>query len=404
MKFARYCFSIVLLLSATLMISCQKDDHDSDADTLQKPVLTFSGLDLTKAQMEMTVDVNNFGFNLFGKLSDGKDVFISPFSVSLALSMLTTGAAGNTEAELLKALGFEGRTTEELDAFYSLLIDRFKSADPSVETIAANSVWPDKNLQVKEKFIDDCLKYFSSEVNTVDYNDPSLLTKINDWCKSNTNGKITNMLNKAPDGPMTLINAIYFKAKWAFTFYNAKKGKDRMQAKIRTLYYEDDNMAMVGLPYGNGSFEMDVIVPGRKSSIETIGQTLDATAWNKILANSKTADVTVSMPEFELSWGSKSIKKELRKMGIEEAFGLADFSRMSPQPLFVDDVFHKTYVKVNKEGTEAAAVTVVEMKYTTAASPSTVEIPEVTLTVGDEFIFLIRDRVTGAILFIGQRN
>ncbi len=407
---------------AAILTGCGKnldDNNKSGKDNevkLEPPV----DIQLTKSEVEMASDVNQFGFRLFSDIQSqslDKDMMMSPLSISLALSMAATGSDGATSEEMTQVLGFEGRSVEEMDQFYFKMLEGLAKADKSVTFEVANSIWTARGLKVLDSFISDCGKWFSSEIYPdIDFGASSTPGRINKWCSDKTHGKIDKVVDSPdPNVMMMLINALYFNGKWGITFpdvakrtFHGAKGDvkmDFMQGKASLPYCKDSKtFEAVSLPYGNGAFRMAVIKPLNGC---TVGEALNGLAsdWTSYSRSLKfgSGDVQFRMPEFKVEY-FKDITGDLQNMGMVDAFSdCADFSRMTgpDQSLKISRVSHKTFIDVNHLGTEAAAVTVVEMKFTTAM-PQVNPIRE--FYVDDPFAYVIYEQSTGAVLFIGTKN
>ncbi len=359
-------------------------------------------LSQTKSESEMTSGINQFAFDLYREVSGGEDVFISPFSMSLALSMLTTGAGGNTEAQLLKALGFEGKTTEELDTYYSKVMKNMASNDPKTTLSIANAIWADKNITLKEQFTSDCEKYFDSVAQSVDFSDPSTIKILNDWVSDNTGGKIDKMFEEMPSGVAAILaNALYFKASWPFKF---TRSGDRMLAKLLTTSFSSEKFKGVSIPYGNGAFSMRIILPEKGVSLNEVADDLCTGVLYNGNTNYAISEVSLNMPAFSFSY-SECLNDALMNLGIVDAFGNADFSKMSNAPLCVGKVLHKTFVDVNEKGTEAASTTIIEMIYTSPGPGHVPTVPkQLDFNVNRDFIFQIVDASSGVTVFMGHHK
>lgn len=379
----------LMLLAIICLVSCQKTGiHRNDVQELSfsRP----STLKLTKGQTEMTKGINDFTYKIFKETLTDKDIFISPFSISIALSMLTTGADGDTEQQLLSALGFEGKTTEDLDEYYSAVIKNMTSSDPETTLNIANAIWSRKDISLQSQYVSDCKKYFDSVAESVDFTDPSTLQKINDWTKEKTNGKIEKLIEALSSRTSAILtNALYFKATWALKFWRSGK---RMVAKAKTAYFEGDGYTAVLLPYGNGTFAMRIIQPDKDKQPEDVISRLDELSE----MSGETAIVSLNIPVFSFSY-ENHLNDALKNLGIKDAFleEKADFSKMSFDKLYLGDVLHKTFIDVNENGTEAAAATAVSM-FGNAVPPREVE-----FKVERDFIFEIIDRSSGITIFIG---
>lgn len=409
-----------LVFGVCLMaVSCEKIEPGSS----KFKYMGGSPIVLTKAQQEMTAGINDFAFNLNRELYNADtQPFVSPFSISLALAMTTTGAAGQTESELRSALGFGDVSVDEMNGYYGLLSQKLCSLDPKVTLEIANAIWAKAPLVVKEKFKSDCKEYFNSEFTSAKF-DKSTLDAINKWCSDHTHGKISTILTELPDTTvMVLVNALYFYSEWAFKFSNAGKhtfngfgSTDKlgmMKTDIITPYYSNDLFSCVELPYGGGVFVMDVILPEKsgEAAFEDLVRTLTAEKWAELTQEGSVAEVDVTMPEFSLSYNSE-LTEVLQKLGIRTAFtseaefpGMFEGSDIKP---CIGKVIHKTFIDVNKKGTEAAAVTEVTMDLTSAGPSAETKpniIPKVTFKADRPFLFIIRERSSGVIVFIGQKT
>lgn len=393
MKRIAGCFLVALL--TLLNTGCEKTVlKDLEVQDLTKICPSPSRFENTKSWSEMTHGINNFAYDLFGKVYGESDIFISPFSVSLALSMVTTGASSNTEAQLLKSLGFEGKTTQELDAYYSEVLKNMLTIDPTSTISIANAIWSDRNLAMKPDFVNECSKYFDSAAESVDFSNPTTLDILNGWVSDHTAGKIDRMFDELPDGASAVLaNALYFQATWPFEF---TRSGNRMLAKVRTSYFYGDGYSGIELPYGNGSFAMRVILPSKGVPVKDVAGKLK-NGYDGI----EEAVVSLSMPVFSFSYGI-GLVDALKSLGVVDAFSsAADFSKMSDQPLMIGDVLHKTFVKVDEKGTEAAALTAVKM----FTSSGRIFIPRnIDFKVDRDFLFEIVDRSSNLTVFIGQHK
>jgi len=361
------------------------------------------------------VDANaRFAFNIFkGLASEDKDqnIFISPFSILLALAMTYNGAVGDTSLAMADAMEFSGMDLQELNRGFSDLMVSILNGDSNVEISIANSIWQRMDFDAKETFIDINKKYYSSEVKKLDFSDPGAVDTINSWISDATREKITKMLAEIPaDVVMYLINAIYFKGDWTYPFeenatydddfYLAGGGTKKvpmMNIHENFDYAKGDDYAVVRLPYGQEKFAMYIVLPDKGVSIDSIIRNMDEEKWNRIAGSLSDNDVILSMPKYKMEYGVKLLNDVLTDMGMGIAFGPgADFSNIS-KDIFISRVMHKAVIEVNERGSEAAAVTVVEMAESAMPVEEVVE-----FTVNRPFIFTISDDRTGAILFMGK--
>ena len=358
-----------------------------------------------------------FGFNLFNdirKTEQNRNIFISPFSVSVALAMTLNGASGETEQAMTNTLQLQGLDSEPINTGYAGLRHALQTSDPKVTLAIANSLWARQDVPFKQDFLQRNTQFFGAEVSTLDFTDPNTLTTINQWVNTNTNGKITKILDEINrDAVLFLINAIYFKGSWQTefdpsrtrdgTFHLATGDEKQVSMMTRTgdySYYEnhEEKFQAISLPYGEGRMSMYIFLPYRESDLNTFLDVLNIENWENWVSQFHEQEVFLSMPKFKLEY-EKTLNNPLVSLGMGIAFapGLADFSRMADlevlgKNLYIGEVLHKAVVEVNEEGTEAAAVTSVGIRATSVPPAFIVDRP---------FFFAIRDNETKTVLFMG---
>lgn len=358
---------------------------------------------------------NKFTFSLFERLNDaqrGANVFVSPLSASMALGMTMNGADGATFNQMRDALGFGATSQAEINQGYKELIALLRSLDRSVDFRLANSIWYRRSFPFHQTFLDATKAWFDAEVQGLDFANPASLGTINGWVDRSTSGKITKVIEQiSNDNVMFLINAIYFKGSWRDQFdpaetrdaaFHAADGRQQpvklMHRHARMSYVETPEFQAVDLPYGRDAFAMTVLLPKPGTTVDRLAGSLTTDSWSALVGRLHSADVDLHLPRLKLSY-ERTLNDDLQALGIRDAFvpDGANFTRMSPEGLhlFIDYVKQKTYVDVNEEGTEAAAVTVVAISVTSA--PQTV-----VMRVDRPYVFAIRERLSGTILFIGK--
>ena len=358
-----------------------------------------------------------FGFDLFNdirKIEQDKNIFISPLSISIALAMTLNGASGETEHAMTNTLHLQGLDSESINAGYAGLRHALQVADPKVTLAIANALWARQNVPFKQDFLQRNTQFFGAEVSTLDFTDPNTLPTINQWVNTNTNGKITKILDEINlDTVLFLINAIYFKGTWQTefdpsrtrdgTFYLATGDEKQIPMMTRTGDYPylenyEAKFQAISLPYGDGRMSMYIFLPYRESDINTFLEGLNTENWERWVSQFREQEVFLSMPKFKLEY-EKTLNNPLQSLGMGIAFapGAADFSRMADlealgKNLYIGEVLHKAVVEVNEEGTEAAAVTSVGIRATSAPPAFMANRP---------FFFAIRDNETKTVLFMG---
>jgi len=361
---------------------------------------------------------NTFGFGLLNKINDESEasdnIVISPLSASMALGMTMNGAAGDTRTAMENTLGFKDMTADDINESYKNLIGALTTVDPQVTIEIPNSIWYSHVFSVLQEFVNVNINYFNAEVNPLDFSDPASVDVINNWVAESTHDKIKTILDQIDEGArMFLINAVYFNGTWKFefdeqytepeTFYLADgttKQVDMMKQEATLSYFSNEVFEAVDLFYGTGNFSMVVMLPKADYTTEDIISEMNNENWNNWMNGFSEAHIQLSMPKFKLEY-EKRLNDALIGMGMAPAFDpyAADFSKINPdEPLFIGFVKQKTFIDVNEEGTEAAAVTIVGMFTTSTPAP---ELPYF-FTVNKPFVFAIKERDTGAILFLGK--
>lgn len=368
---------------------------------------------LSVAEERVLGAANRFTFSLFHRLNEaqrGSNVFASPLSASMALGMTMNGAAGSTFDEMRSALALGSAAQEEINAGYEGLIDLLRGLDRAVEFRIANSIWHEQSFPFHESFFEAVRGPFDAEVRGLDFASQSAVTTINAWVNSQTNGRIPTILEAiAPDARMYLINAIYFKGSWRHRFDPAKteagefttlsgstQSARLMNSQHTMRYAETAELQVADLAYGGDAFAMTVILPKAGTDVEAVAASLDGQRWDALIGQLREREVNLYLPKLRLAY-ERTLNDDLQALGMRQAFAAADFTRMSPRgkDLFISQVKHKSYVDVDEEGTEAAAVTSVEISVT-----SVPVIP--TMRVDRPYLFAIRERLSGTILFIGK--
>lgn len=375
--------------------------------------------ELTSVEKTLVEADNSFGLKVFQAINQdekNKNVFISPLSISMALGMTLNGANGATKEAMQHALELAGLSDQQINENYQSLIDLLVGLDPKVKFQIANSIWYRNDFAFKESFININKQYFYTKVAGLDFSNPQSANIINGWVDENTNGKIKKIVDQIEAHiVMFLINAIYFKGTWTYEFdksqtqddlFNLPDGSQKtvpMMTQSRELpYYENDQFQAVDLPYGDGLFSMTIILPAPDINAEDFLSALSAENWNQWTGSFSKRNGVLYFPRFKLEY-EKLLNDALKSLGMAIAFdqNQADFTRMFDKVgglnLFIDKVKHKSFVEVNEEGTEAAAVTSVEIGLTSVGPGS----PFV-MRVDRPFIFAIRESHSGTILFVGK--
>ncbi len=355
-----------------------------------------------------------FGFKLFSEIlkqDRNKNVFVSPSSVAIALAMTYNGASGETQKAMAKALELNGMSLQALNQANANLKELLQNPDPKVQLAIANSLWARQDVSFKPDFMQRNQMFYRAEIANLNFSDPKAKSIINGWVKDNTRGKIEEIIDSIdPRDVLFLINAIYFKGDWTKPFdkkltaekpfYRAdgnSKPHPLMSQRGEFRYFETDRFQAVSLPYGEGRrMSMDILLPKKPYSMTNFYQDLTAENWQQWVTRFRSRAGTVQIPRFKLEYDIK-LKRALSALGMAVAFGSrSDFSGISSTPTRIDEVKHKTFVEVNEEGTEAAAVTSIGIRATSAI----VDEP-FSMVVDRPFFCAIRDNRSGTVLFMG---
>ncbi|OFX60850.1 MAG: hypothetical protein A2066_20325 [Bacteroidetes bacterium GWB2_41_8] len=357
---------------------------------------------------------NQFGFELFQKieasLDEPKNTMISPMSVSLALAMVYNGAEGNTKKQMEEMLHKAGLTPDDINQSYKDLVAGLASHDPRVELSISNAIYYRNNFPVKTDFITTNQNYYNAEVSGLDFTKTTqTLNTVNGWVKNNTKGKIDKIIEEVkPSDIMYLLNAIYFNGEWKYQFDKketknlsfTKEDKTTVQVPTMTIensfnYYNQQNFQLLEMPYGSGKYSMLIFLPASgKNTGDVISMmtTENVTDWISKLTEHKKK---IYLPKFEFKFDN-SLVDELKALGMTDAFGNANFSGIADAAdLVISEVMHKSYIKVDERGTEAAAVTGITVELTSMPVDNS-------FRADHPFVFAIREKDTEAILFIGK--
>ena len=375
-------------------------------------------MDLTKKSLELIESDNDFGLEFFKEVLTGDtspNIMVSPLSVALALGMTYNGASGTTKDAMKETLKLGGLSDQEINESYKSIMDQLVRLDPKVILNIANSIWYKLNFPVQNEFINLNSQYYYAEVNELDFSLPEAKDIINGWVDEKTEGLIPEIIdNISPDVVMYLINAIYFKGVWKYEFDPEKTSErdfyledgrnmkvDMMEMEEEVLYTSNDIFQAVSLPYGDGQFNMFIMLPAAQKTTADIVVELNNDNWDSWISSLQTEQVVVKLPKFKFDF-FRLLNDDLTDMGMGIAFDPdnADFSGINPErDLYISRVLHKTFIDVNEEGTEAAAVTAVEISET-SYNPNE---PVIRYFVADHpFLFAIRENSSGTILFMGR--
>ncbi|MFO7651277.1 MAG: serpin family protein [bacterium] len=361
---------------------------------------------------------DRFGLKLLGELvaeKPGANVFISPLSVMTCLSMARVGAAGQTEAGMARALELGELSRDGANRSVGAQMRELAGADKSVTLSVANSAWARKGVKFQKAFLDANKTHYAAQVSVLDFKRGDAVGKINGWVKTQTRGLIPEIVSSVdPADVLFLINAVYFKGRWSEPFEKRMSHEEWFHfaggdSARRMMMMRSDRMDYLGhklfdavrLPYGSGRMQMYVFVPRERDGIDALLAELTPANWGTWVNGFYKASGELTMPRFKFDYEA-NLNRSLGRLGMAEAFSpqAANFSAMVKPPVrvFISEVKHKTFVEVNEEGTEAAAVTSTRVAMT-AMMPEPHE--RFTIKADHPFLVAIRDDGTGALLFLG---
>jgi serpin B len=382
-------------------------------------VALTAGADPAADQAKLVAANSGFAFELMGQLAQaqpGANVFISPYSVSSALQRVDNGAAGGTKAEIQQVLKTSDLADPSLKAACQSL-DRQLAGHRDVTLNLANGLWVQQGYHLKPAFYDYNRTFFRAGFGQVDFGQPQAAQTINDWADQQTRGKIKDVV-QFPFPPLTrlvLANAIYFKGKWSVPFkkdqtqpryFHLANGQSKLTPMMMQAghfqYQETTDFQAVKLPY-RGGLQMELYLPQTNSNPQTLlGEFMAGQTWEKdIQSGFARREGSVTLPKFKIEY-QVDLNGPLQSLGMKSAFDIhADFSGIADEPLSISEVKQKSFVDVNEEGTEAAAVTTMNMSAQFLMMP---ENNPFVLVLDRPFFFVISDMNTGSILFMGVVN
>jgi len=403
LKYFQIILSVIILLSLS---ACNLNQDDFEQE-----------LTVTEKTAKLLEAENRFGLELFREVyaweTEYQNIMISPLSVSLALAITYNGANGETKTAMEKTLKVYGLTPDDINQSYYDLVKALQSLDPKVLMDIANAIFYRDDFKVEDDFIKLNRQFYDAEVSALDFGSPDALNTINGWVAEKTHDKIKTILDRITrDQVMFLLNAIYFKGIWQKEFNSESTENlnffledgtsvvtETMQRLDTLPYTKNELFSAVQVSYGKGNYNMFVFLPEPDKNIGDIIDHLKEDNWEDWMNSfEETQSVDIKLPRFKYAYEIK-MNEVLTKMGMGIAFTpAADFTGINKNGgLMIGFVKHKSFVEVNEEGTEAAAVTMVAIERTsTSTGPE-----KVPFYVNRPFVYAITEKDTGAILFMG---
>ena len=389
-------------------VSCDKNNPRNNP---------YTPIDLSTKAGVFVQEGNNFALNFIEKVgaSTQDDYIMSPLSMQFLLGMILDGAQNETAEEICKVLGYGAGETDAVNEYCLAMLKQLPALDRKTTLKIANAIFVDDGWPLKKDYVDAVSRYYQAKIENLKFSDVDGSTqRINRWCKDQTNGMIPKILDSVdPDMLAYLLNALYFKSQWKEKFEKSasaqepfvneagiKSEKLMMKQDKNFPYTENDVFQAVRLPYGNGAFAMTVLLPQKGHKVAEIVPVLRKEGgWNEFFRTMDTYDVDLWLPRFETKF-SIQLKDILSAMGMPRSFDpeKAQFRAMSPNALYLSFVKQDAIIKVDEEGTEAAAVSIGGMVKDAAPAPG----EHVVFHADHPFMYIISETSTGAILFAGR--
>ncbi len=401
---------LFLLMATAVLAGCEKSPSSPKFKERKDIVLT-------KSQKEVFSNSNTFAFNLLKEIyphNTQQEVFISPLSMSSALSMLSNGASGETFNEIAKTLGYENSSVKDINSAYKAIIAGLREVDNSSVFAISNGLWLNSGIgfSVLPTFASALKNNYDASAEDLDFSSSEALERINSWTAEKTNQMIPEFFEELDPGWLFILaNALYFKGIWTTKFpksgtkpkpFHSLGGKDItkdfMEAELpcKLGYSTELKAKMCELPFGNKAFVFNILLPDENTDFDAFVAGLNAEKWNSTISQlSSQEDLLVSIPKMDLSFTAERdiLIPALQSLGIVSAFNAsADFSAMSNIAVFIDNVIQKTRFRMDEDGAEAAAVTVITGRNLASGEPFIANHP---------FVYAIREISTNTILFLG---
>ena len=432
-------FGLAAMALSSLMLSCSSSEDEVSFGETKAVVNMLSEsepVNLTPEQQVFAYDNNQFALNFLNTVNEtdrsGKSFIYSPLSITYVLGMVNDAATGLTEKELEETLGFHEGGIQAVNDYCKNLIDGLPKVDNKVTLNIANAIFLNKSFTLKPQFTQDMQTYYDAKAEALDFESSETLNHINSWCNEKTNGMIPTILDEIDPLIMSyLLNAIYFKADWASKF-DPKNTKDEtfttedgnsstkmtmMHQNVLINYMKNNTYSAIEMPYGNGLWNMVVMMPEEGKNTDDIINHLKMFGVYPMLYDDIDGsldtwvfgpyEVDLKLPRYETSSDTDDLEDGLiglmKKMGIKRAFydALAEIPNMCELPVYIDIMRQKAKIKVNEEGSEAAAVTVAGVTNKSMGSEPK-EYPKATFHANRPFVYVIRENSSGVILFVGK--
>lgn len=408
----------LLILLTSVVSSCSRISYGQELPStpIDKPQ-PMQPIELSPEQQQFVIDGNSYAFRMTAAVEESEkgNVLLSPLSASYVLGMLSNGASGQTREQMAATLGFSSANETAMNDFFHLMLTGAPKVDPSIKIEIANAILANNNYPLKKDFKQSAIEQYMAEVKNMDFASVDVAGLVNKWASDHTHGMIRHILDEtSPDASLYAMNAIYFKGSWCDEFdkkdtrnedfttnRGEKKTVEMMHRNDKMRYFKNDIFSMVRLPYGNEGYSMEVLLPAEGKTIGDVLASLNGESWQQAMQSTSRYMVDLKLPKFSSEY-SITLNSTLKQLGMTDAFSpAADFTRLSDRRAYISRVLQKCKIEVDEKGTEAAAVTVVEMRTTSTAPRPT---PTAIFHANRPFIYIITENTTGSIYFIGIKT
>ena len=394
---------------AFTLVGCQSDSVQPEAEAVDLRQLSVE-------EEELVSSINSFAFDLMRDLTEHRpqdNVFFSPYSINLALSMTLNGANTTTLRNLHKGLDHDVISPSEINKAYSQLTPFLQQLDRQVDFTLATGLWHDRRLHAEPLSCDIMSAYYGANVRDLAFGRRKSPSIINKWVQEQTQDHIVGLVDHLhPDASMYVTSAVHFAGQWAVPFQHTDTGPgvfylpdgttttaDMMVApRAEYHFYQDQQKTIIDIPYGNQQYSMTLVMPQEQDSLANLVRQLNAPTLQQYLSQMDTLNSSLYLPKFSIEYQA-SLKPVLSRLGMGVTFSdSADFSRLfvdpvGPVPLY--DVLHKAVLSVDETGTKAVTSTVTQASGTSSRE---------SFHIDRSFLFFIRENHTGVIVFAGRLN
>lgn len=412
----------ITLLMGLVLVSCNSDPEEiieeqpNQPNQTEEPVKNdeddeeLESLSLTRAQQEQVKVSNDFAFRLaLATMQSDKNEMLSPLSVAYVVGMLANGVSDKTFGEVATAMGMGNMTLDEMNEYFELMLRDLPRLDLTSTLLQSNAIFVNQGYSLLEEYTSKVGKAYSADFTSLDFRLDSSCDYINQWASDHTNGMINEIVDFLnPSAVAYGLNAVYFKGGWVHKFKAAdtkdeafgKQGKlvPMMHLEAYLKYAENDFCKLIEMPYGNGAFQMTVLLPNEGISTTDLMGMLNETQFRKMQLGVSKYLTDVKIPRFETSC-KLSLNEALKNIGMSSLWSLEErYPKMSMDKITLEKMVQTARIIVNEEGSEAAAVT--HFEATSAGGKE--EVRNAEFHADRPFIYIISEKENGIILFIGH--